>query len=193
MNSLLVPLVTVLAMHAVETPDANVSAWFAPSTFKVMRDAKPDRASATWSLAAARNEVESCQLVLLSDRPIQGVTVTASRAEAVGGNGSLQPTLFKVEYVSVLRERVPYPDPLPPLAAPFSLQAGQVAARVDFGSRAERRGAGHVPRHRHGRSGSVDEGVSLEHQGFGISPCPTLRHARRLSASVTTISRNGMA
>ena len=65
MNALLLPLVAALAMHGVETSDASVSAWFVPSTLKVMRDAKPDAASATWSLAAAKNEVESCQLVLL--------------------------------------------------------------------------------------------------------------------------------
>ena len=87
MNTLLFPLVAALAMHGVEPSDANVSAWFVPSTLKVMRDAKPDAASATWNLAAARNEVESCQLVLLSDRPVHGVTVTATPAEAAGGKG----------------------------------------------------------------------------------------------------------
>jgi len=125
MNAFLFPMVTVLVMHGAGTSDAGVSAWFVPSALKVMRDAKPDGAALAWNLAAAKNEVESCQLVLVSDRSIHGVTVTVSRAEAVGGKGSLQPTLFKVEYVPILKERIPYPDPLPPLTGSFDLQPKQ--------------------------------------------------------------------
>jgi hypothetical protein len=125
MNAFLLPLVAAFAVQGGEVSDKGISTWFAPSTVKVMRDAKPDGAAATWNLAAARNELESCQLVLVSERPIRGVTVTASPAERVGGKGSLQPALFKVEYVPVLKERVPHPDPLPPLAGPLSLQPKQ--------------------------------------------------------------------
>jgi hypothetical protein len=125
MNTFLLPLVAAFAMQGGEQSDTGISAWFAASTVKVMRDAKPDGATATWNLAAARNEVEACQLVLLSERPMQGVTVTASPASRVGGKGSLQPALFKVDYVPVLKERVPYPDPLPPLSGPLNLQPKQ--------------------------------------------------------------------
>jgi hypothetical protein len=64
MNAFLLPLVAAFAVQGGEVSDKGISTWFAPSTVKVMRDAKPDGAAATWNLAAARNELESCQLVL---------------------------------------------------------------------------------------------------------------------------------
>jgi hypothetical protein len=89
-----------------------------------MRDERPmAKSPLRWELAAARNEVEGCQLVLLSGEPVRGVTVTVS--DLKGANGSLKPALFKVEYVSCRKEKIPYPDPLPPLQGPFDLEPGR--------------------------------------------------------------------
>jgi hypothetical protein len=103
----------------------NISAWFAPSTAKIMRDAQPGAAPQEWDLAAARNEVEACQLVLRAEEAIAGVTVTAAPLQREGGSEKLEPTLCKVEYVPILKEKTPYPDPLPPLTGPFDLPAKQ--------------------------------------------------------------------
>jgi hypothetical protein len=104
----------------------SVSTWFAPSTSKIMRDAKPGESPPqAWDLAAAKNEVESCQLVLVSHQPIKGVTVSLSFSGEDGKQGGLKPALFKVEYVPIKKEKIPYPDPLPPLTCPFDLQSGQ--------------------------------------------------------------------
>jgi len=95
--------------------DAEVSAWFAPSAGKVLHDARPNPNARTWDLAAARNETEACQLVLVSDRPVSGATVSVSRFRHVDGAAELHPALFKVEYVPNIVGDTPYPDPLPPL------------------------------------------------------------------------------
>ncbi len=101
-----------------------ITAWFAPSAWKVMRDAKPSAEPALrWDLAAARNEVEGCQLVLLSGRPVRGVTVAVSGLKL--GGTKLESSLLKVAYVPCRKEKVLYPDPLPPLTGAFDLEPGQ--------------------------------------------------------------------
>ncbi|MBW7937862.1 MAG: hypothetical protein H3C63_03210, partial [Candidatus Omnitrophica bacterium] len=42
----------------------GVQAWFVHSANKVLQDATPTETRKSWSLAAARGEVEACQLVL---------------------------------------------------------------------------------------------------------------------------------
>ena len=103
----------------------DISVWFAPSASKVMRDAAPVPTSRPWTLAAARNEVESCQLVLLSDKPIANISVSVSPLQHGDGKSRLAAELFKVEYVPVKKERIPFPDPLPPLVGPLALQPRQ--------------------------------------------------------------------
>lgn len=104
---------------------ADISAWFAPGTLKIMRNTTPAAAAQTWELTAARNEVEACQLVLASDEPVQGLTVALSQPQDVKENGGLKLSLFRVEYVPAKREKIPFPDPLPPLTGPIDLQAHQ--------------------------------------------------------------------
>ncbi len=115
-------VVTVLTVHA---PAEDVSAWFAPSALKIMRDAKPGTATQEWELAAARSEVEACQVVLLAEQALAGVTVSATPLADTSGQNRLQPALFKVAYVPIKPEKIPYPDALPPLAGPLDLAAGQ--------------------------------------------------------------------
>lgn len=100
---------------------AAPAAWFAPSAIKVFRNATPT-ATQSWDLAAAKNEVEACQLVLRSDVALTGVEVSASDFSRKGR--SIKPALKKVEYVPVQDDKGFYPDPLPPLT-PLDLQPGQ--------------------------------------------------------------------
>ena len=115
------------------TAGAELAAWFAPSASKIMRDAKPARTPA-WDLAAARNEDEACQLVLLSDEALAGVRVTVSELGHTRGKGSLRAAMNKVEYVPIKKENTPYPDPLPPLTdldlSPNQAQPVWITVRV---------------------------------------------------------------
>jgi hypothetical protein len=122
----MIPLVFVAMLLQVVPCAAatEVAAWFVPSAAKVMRDAKPDGTALEWELAAAKNEVEACQLVLSSSEPVECVTVSATPLTKSGGTKTLQPELFRVGYIPVTREKIPHPDPLPPLAGPISLQPG---------------------------------------------------------------------
>jgi hypothetical protein len=92
-------LVVVAGMAAPWVFAGDISLGFAPSATKVMRDANPAGMPQTWELAAARNEVEACQLVLASDVPAEGVTVKTSPMTAAKGSGVIPLELFKVEYV----------------------------------------------------------------------------------------------
>ncbi len=113
---------------------AEVTAWFVPSAEKVLRDAKPVPDALQWELAAARNETEACQLVLLSEQPVGCVKVTVSDFRHGRFGGALRPDLFKVEYVPNVVGDTPYPDPLPPLAGldlqPNAAQPVWVSVRV---------------------------------------------------------------
>ncbi len=100
---------------------AQVTAWFAPGTTKVLRDAKPDTDALQWELSAARNETEACQLVLLSEQSVGGAKVTVSDFRCGPSGATLCPKLYKVEYVPNVVGDTPYPDPLPPLG-PLDLQ-----------------------------------------------------------------------
>ncbi len=103
---------------------APLSAWFVPAAAKVMRDARPAAADA-WDLALAANEVEACQIVLSSDHPVDGVTVSVTLPDAARASGALEASLFQVMYVPIGKEKMPFPDPLPPLAGPLALRPGQ--------------------------------------------------------------------
>lgn len=120
-------LASCLAM-ALIAPSASakeISAWFAPGAMKVMRDAQPVSTAQSWDLAAAKNEVECCQLVLLANEPTEGVVVSASPLVSADGKSSLQPEILKVEYIPIKKEQIPFPDPLPPLAGSLTLQPCQ--------------------------------------------------------------------
>ncbi len=120
-------LISALALSGLTCRPAAkepITAWFAPSALKVMRDARPAaEPPLRWDLAAARSEVEGCQLVLLSGLPVRGVTVSVSGLSS--GRTRLEASLFKVAYVPCRREKILYPDPLPPLTGAFDLEPGQ--------------------------------------------------------------------
>jgi len=117
-------LTGVMIVAAKPSRAAEVSAWFAPSTTKVLRDTRPDPSASRAEIAAARNETEACQLVLRADRQTAGVVVSVSTLRLAGNSAALTPTLFKVEYVPNIVGHVAYPDPLPPLKT-LDLEAGQ--------------------------------------------------------------------
>jgi len=119
-------LMTVVALAALcaSTAFADIRTWFAPSALKVMRDARPaGEPPLRWELAAARNEVEACQLVFLADEPVRGLTVIVSGLK--GPKGTLRPEVFEVRYVPCRKEKIPFPDPLPPLKGPLNLEPGR--------------------------------------------------------------------
>ena len=91
--------ILALCMLLPATGHAQVTAWFAPSTTKVLRDARPVPGARQWELAAARNETEACQLVLLSEQPVTGLKVTVSEFRRGEFRTVLYPALYKVEYV----------------------------------------------------------------------------------------------
>ncbi len=94
----------------------SVSAWFVPSTLKVVRDAKPPKnINNRWIIHSARNEVESCQVVLLSNKAVQGVSAAVSPLKHKKRKDKIPVELFKVEYVPNVVGNTPWPDPLPPL------------------------------------------------------------------------------
>lgn len=125
MNTVHCCVLTIILILSLALPSAGeVRVWFAPSAVKVLRDAKPAKGADEWQLAAARNEGEACQLVLLSDKPASGVRVSASELQHSRGKGTLTPSLNKVEYVPKIVGDTPYPDPLPPLT-PLDLKPGQ--------------------------------------------------------------------
>ena len=103
---------------------AGVKAWYTTSTLKVMRDAKPQHTS-KYKLYAAKNEVEACQLVLLSNKPVRGIKIQVSDLKHNHGKGTLKAKLFRMEYVPLTDKNIPYPDPLPPLTGSIDLQPNQ--------------------------------------------------------------------
>jgi hypothetical protein len=121
----LLSLAAMLAMFSSRAHAEEISAYFAPSAAKILRDAQAGGAPQSWDLAAARNETEACQLVLASEKAVSNVAVSVSALESESGQGRLQPELFKVEYVPIKKEKIPYPDPLPPLAGSIELAPSQ--------------------------------------------------------------------
>lgn len=117
--SLCVILIICLCLPA----SCDVQAWFAPSATKVMRSEKPSRAVSR-ELAAARNEVEACQVVLLSDREAKEVRVAVSELRHTRGKGVLRPALNGVAYIPSVDKKTAYPDPLPPYA-PIDLKPNE--------------------------------------------------------------------
>ena len=115
-----IALLAAVALGLCSPATAELGAWFAPSALKVLRDVKPTKAH-KWELAAARNEVEACQLVLLSDKALSGVRISVSELRHTRVEASLKAELNKVEYVPNVVKDTPYPDPLPPLK-PLDLQ-----------------------------------------------------------------------
>ena len=109
-------LCVVLAAYLATPAAADIRGWFAPSALKVLRDAQPAKAGQRWELFAARNEVEACQLVLISDDRVRGVKVSTEGLRHSRAKAKLPITLHKVEYVPNIVGETPYPDPLPPLA-----------------------------------------------------------------------------
>lgn len=102
----------------------GVQAWFVHSANKVLQDATPTETRKSWSLAAARGEVEACQLVLRSDRDLERVSIQVTPFRQRRTGASLHPELYRVHYIPDVLGKVPYPDPLVPLDR-LSLESGK--------------------------------------------------------------------
>ncbi|MDH7482766.1 MAG: DUF6067 family protein [Armatimonadota bacterium] len=99
--------------------------WIEPSAKKILQDALPsEQAPSAADLCAARNEWESFQICLRSNKTIRNIGAEASDLKQVKGKGVIPSTniwLGLVSYVPIMNPPIPYPDPLPPLR-PFDLQ-----------------------------------------------------------------------
>ncbi len=112
----------------------NGTVWWSEATYKVNRHRFPPTATnAAIAIAAARNEYEPFQLVLRPEITWSNVTVSVSDLLRQAGGGATIPAtnveICLVEYVPVTElfdpdtELGDYPDPLPPLTAPFTAGA----------------------------------------------------------------------
>jgi len=118
--------------------------WWASSGLKISRERPLPRLPIAHAVfvSAARNEVEATQLVIRPAQPLKGVmmracTLTQIRFPSPDTPGALHTIpaenveVLQVRYVNVERPTDksgiagPWPDPLPPLAAPVDLEAGK--------------------------------------------------------------------
>ena len=67
---------TLVCLVAAATAKGQVRVWTASQTVRFLRDAEPGDATQV-KIAAARNEWESFQILLRSDKPVTGVKVVA--------------------------------------------------------------------------------------------------------------------
>ncbi|MCC6143666.1 MAG: DUF4091 domain-containing protein [Candidatus Hydrogenedentes bacterium] len=112
----------------------DLALWWAPSGWKISQSRPaPKDAGAALKIAAARNEAEAAQFVL---RPRAGLKQLAIvPGELAGPEGAVLPAsaidVLRVRYVHVAQATDEagglgwWPDPLPPLAAPLDLAAGE--------------------------------------------------------------------
>ena len=111
----------------------GVGLWWASSGWKISRTRPvPKTPGEALVIRTARNEAEAAQLVLRPAKALKGLTAVVEPLAGPAG-AKLAPEcveLLKVRYINVARPtdqvgvRAPWPDPLPPLAAPLDLDAG---------------------------------------------------------------------
>jgi len=112
---------------------SSVHLWWTLSGWKVGRDwPRPKPRDATMRLAAARNETESVQLVIRSDRALQQVRADVSDLMHESSGAVLaakQVTVLRAVYVNVTQSTDHawptgwWPDPLPAWREPINLEA----------------------------------------------------------------------
>ena len=108
------------------TSTSGLTMWVEPATKKVLRDALPSNVEPpSANLCAARNEWESFQICLRSDRVVRNIRVQAFDFKSKSGFIPASCVWFGlVSYVPILNPPVPYPDPLPPFH-PFDLKENE--------------------------------------------------------------------
>ena len=114
--------------------DTRATVWWAEGAYKVMKDARPPRAtSPEIRLHCARNEYEPFILILRPKQRMDGVRVEMDPFAGPKGaaNPSLEVSLCRVEYVRVtvptdeFGKTGDWPDPLPPYDAPVAAAPGE--------------------------------------------------------------------
>lgn len=145
----------------------QVGVWWASSGWKIGRDcAVPQAKGEALTIRAAKNEAEAAQLVIRPKAAIQGLTITPGALS--GPAGTTMPAacveVLEVRYVNVTqtsdRSSVAgyWPDPLPPIEKPVSLEAGK---NQPFWVRVR------VPRD--ARAGVYNGRIDLAADGFSIA------------------------
>jgi hypothetical protein len=113
--------------------DGQATLWWASSGWKIpRRRALPQKTGQGLTLSAARNEAEAVQLVLTPERAMAAVEVTCSdlRGSGQARISREQIDVLRVHYSAVTTKTDQsgmtglWPDALPPLRGPLSLEAG---------------------------------------------------------------------
>lgn len=112
----------------------DVALWWASSGWKVSRERPaPEAQGEAVRISAARKEAEAAQVVVRPARALHGFTARASALAGPGGATipAERVEVLKVRYVPVERPTdatgvaAPWPDPLPPISVPITLEAGK--------------------------------------------------------------------
>jgi len=128
----------------------KVGLWWASSGWKIgLQKRVPEKRSKVVLLYCAANEAEAVQLVIRPVRQLSNLYVQVTDLTGHGGAkiAAQQLDLLRVRYVHVTHPTDdssvtgPWPDPLPPLKKPISVQAGQnqpiwIRVNVPHGTRA---------------------------------------------------------
>jgi hypothetical protein len=117
--------------------DGQVTVWWAPGAYKVMKDDPPPRASSVGvRIACARNEHEPFILVLRPKQPLENIRVEIDGLHS-STDTTIPPSRISICHVGYVRVTVPtdeagkageWPDPLPPYEGPFSAEPGKNTA-----------------------------------------------------------------
>jgi len=106
--------------------------WWCGATYKISAERPVPRVKGkSIRVSAARNEYESFQVVVRDERPLKGVSVTATELAGPGGARIAAPEIRLVGYVNVTHPTdklgIPglWPDPLPRYTGPFEVAAGR--------------------------------------------------------------------
>ncbi len=112
----------------------DVALWWASSGWKINQTrSAPDNRSGAVRISAARNERDAAQFVLNPQEPLANFVPTPSALVNAAGHTIPADALdvLRVHYLNVTRPTdsssvaAPWPDPLPPIDAPLTLEANQ--------------------------------------------------------------------
>ena len=112
----------------------NTGVWWASSGWKIPKTrALPQKKGAALRIETAQNEADAAQLVLRPQKELKGAQLSCAGLKGPGGAklASDKIEILRVRYVPVSMPTdntgvaAPWPDPLPPIAGPMDLEAGE--------------------------------------------------------------------
>lgn len=121
-------LILFVFMGVYSNAENEYMLWVEPSAKKILQNAQPSsKPSTSADIYAARNEWESFQICLRTNKPVKNVQVEVSDLKQIKGKGIIPARNIWtgiVSYVPIMNPPIPYPDPLPPFRA-FDLEPGK--------------------------------------------------------------------